>query len=181
MAPERRPVALPVVVAASATVLGILGGIVAFALAFLRSPSLRDASVWPLTLLLGLSLSPLVAGAVGQWDAALYLARRAISVAFLYGVWHVVFGRLLAPASQPFLLGWVVVLTGFVVLFGVQCVLLSHPQGRLARALQPRLFAGLYLDEVFTRWTFRLWPPRLKPRDAGGQPLPAQAALEVGS
>lgn len=47
-----------------------------------------------------------------------------------------------------------------MLLYGVQLLFECRPDGRLARELQPLLFAGLYLDELFTRVTFRLWPPR---------------------
>ena len=182
MAPRREPAPLPVVFAASAAVLGALGAIAALAHVLLGPQGPQEASLWPMILLLGLSFSPLVASAIGGgWRTALYVARRAITVTSLYGAWHVVFGRLVARTTPPVPLGWVIVLTGFVVLFGAQAVLASHPHGRLARALQPRLFAGLYLDELFTRWTFRLWPPRLKPSGATSRTLRAPAAAEVGS
>lgn len=50
---------------------------------------------------------------------------------------------------------------GFVGLFCIVEVLERRPQGNVARQLVPWLFAGLHLDERFSRWTFRLWPPRL--------------------
>ena len=49
----------------------------------------------------------------------------------------------------------------FLALFVVQGTLRARPQGALARRLYPALFAGLYLDELFTRLTFRVWPARL--------------------
>jgi NAD(P)H-quinone oxidoreductase subunit 5 len=51
----------------------------------------------------------------------------------------------------------------------VQAAVRVWPRGALARGLYPWLFAGLYLDELFTRLTFRLWPARLTP----SQPVPA--------
>jgi len=61
-------------------------------------------------------------------------------------------------------IGAIVVVLSFVALFAVQGILHSMPHGRLGKALYPRLFAGLYLDERFTRLTFRIWPPILPPR-----------------
>jgi len=52
---------------------------------------------------------------------------------------------------------------GLVALAAAQVVLRARPDGALARALQPRLFAGFFLDEYFTRLTFRWWPPHLPP------------------
>jgi NAD(P)H-quinone oxidoreductase subunit 5 len=68
----------------------------------------------------------------------------------------------------------------FVLLFVVQGTVRAHPQGALARNLYPWLFAGLYLDELFTRLTFRVWPARApathgtlaKPRAATGVHTP---------
>ena len=39
-----------------------------------------------------------------------------------------------------------------------QAWLKSFPRGRLAAWLYPAAFGGFYLDERFTRLTFRLWP-----------------------
>ncbi len=182
MARRRKPVAMPVVVAVSLAVLGGLGGLAALAQTFVGSPGVHDASLWPPALVGGLSLSPLVVDAVGSGRrAALGVARRALTVILLYGAWHIAFGRLFGRAAPPTPFGWAVVLSGFIVLFAAHVALSSRPDGRLARALQPRLFAGLYLDEFFTRWTFWLWPPRLNSRQAASHPIRATAALEVGS
>ncbi len=51
-------------------------------------------------------------------------------------------------------------------------------EGRLARALYPWLFAGLYLDERFTRFTFRVWPPRFQPCPIRPSPHPHGEPLE---
>jgi NAD(P)H-quinone oxidoreductase subunit 5 len=47
------------------------------------------------------------------------------------------------------------------LLFLAQIVLLSQPQGRFAQACYPWAYNGFYLDETFTRVTFRIWPARL--------------------
>ncbi len=46
----------------------------------------------------------------------------------------------------------------FGLLYGIQTMVLLNPLGSSATALYPWFYAGLYLDEVFTRATFRLWP-----------------------
>ena len=46
----------------------------------------------------------------------------------------------------------------FGLLYGIQTIVLVNPLGGFATALYPWFYAGLYLDEVFTRATFRLWP-----------------------
>ncbi len=55
------------------------------------------------------------------------------------------------------------VLAGFLALYLAQAVLVTRGQHALGRsALAARwytwVYAGFYLDERFTRWTFRLWP-----------------------
>jgi NAD(P)H-quinone oxidoreductase subunit 5 len=57
--------------------------------------------------------------------------------------------------------GWAVLGGAFLVLFALKASLALRPDGPFTRALYPWLFAGLYLDEWFTRFTFRVWPPRL--------------------
>ena len=64
-----------------------------------------------------------------------------------------------------------IALAVFTALFLCQGWLSARPNGAFARALYPRLFAGLYLDDLFTRLTFRLWPAR----------NPGPAAPRVGS
>ena len=64
---------------------------------------------------------------------------------------------------------------GFTCLFVLQAALQARPQGRLARALYPRLFAGFYLDELFTRLTFRIWPLP----NAAAQPQYVDQTLEA--
>jgi NAD(P)H-quinone oxidoreductase subunit 5 len=59
------------------------------------------------------------------------------------------------------------------LLFVVQGAVRAHPQGALARGLYPWLFAGLYLDEVFTRLTFRVWPARLPEKSTAPLQQPA--------
>ena len=51
---------------------------------------------------------------------------------------------------------------GLIALFLVQTILQAAPNGLLARLIQPYLHSGMYLDDWFTRVTFRLWPPGLR-------------------
>lgn len=47
----------------------------------------------------------------------------------------------------------------FALLYGIQTIVRTDPVGSFATALYHWFYAGLYLDELFTRATFRLWPP----------------------
>ena len=109
----------------------------------------------------------------------------AFAVALAYFGLHAVFSRWLgtdsmgaAPSSG--LIVWV--LGCFGLLFIIQGAVRAQPQGRLARGLYPWLFAGLYLDELFTRLTFRLWPARA-PATPGtlAQPAPDSKTTPPGA
>ncbi len=93
----------------------------------------------------------------------------------VYAAWHAAVGALpivkAAHVLSPFAAA--IAATGLAALLAASTALAVRPAGRFARALRPRLFAGLYLDEVFTRITFRLWPPRLPPLEA------TEPALEI--
>jgi NAD(P)H-quinone oxidoreductase subunit 5 len=49
----------------------------------------------------------------------------------------------------------------FTLLFVMQCLIRARPHGAVASRLYPWFYAGLYLDEWFTRMTFRIWPAKL--------------------
>ena len=76
-----------------------------------------------------------------------------------YLLWHQLAGWVLDQqlGTAPLALTGLAVLL-FLGLFLLQSVLIAHPNGALAQRLYPLAFAGFYLDEYFTRLTFRLWP-----------------------
>lgn len=78
-----------------------------------------------------------------------------------YLLWHQAAGWILdqrLPAAPlPLTVLAVLLLLGLYLL---QALLLTNPRGALAQRLYPLAFAGFYLDEHFTRLTFRLWPAR---------------------
>jgi len=130
----------------------------------------HHAALGPLSVVLALALAPLLAR-----SASTGLRSLAGGVALSVGIVALTFAghlgsELLAPGPEPAaltaVLGWAFVAPAFALLFAVQIVLHARPHGWLARTLQPHLFAGLYLDALFTRMTFRIWPPRLPPRPA---------------
>jgi NAD(P)H-quinone oxidoreductase subunit 5 len=158
---QRRPRPSLAFIAAAAGLLCI--GALPFYAAFTRSALHAPPSLGPLAVALGLSFVPMIA-------RALAAGRRAFAIAALftlgatvsYFALHVLFERLVPSNDAGSSLSWSIVLVGLVALFMAQTLLQTSPSGRLARLLQPHLFKGLYLDEWFTRMTFRLWPPRLE-------------------
>lgn len=142
----------------------------------------EEPAVWALGAVLIFALGSLIAGSP-RGDAASRgrSVAVAVGVAFAYFGWHALFRTLLpAPASTVAAAPRIaVVWAAFGALFAVQVALQARPGGWLARALYPRLYAGLYLDEAFTRLTFRVWPPRLAAPGLGARSLPQLGNAEV--
>ncbi len=160
-APARTPAAAWLLAAvASASVVVAVGaalGVVAHA-----DQELRIAA-----LILAFALAPLFL-LDAMKDAATMMRRVgvAVGIAALYATLHAAFAGMApamvgAPRQQALRLAIVVV--GFVMLYVIQALVAANPMGRLTRAWYPACFAGFYLDERWTRLTFRLWPPRALP------------------
>ena len=131
-------------------------------------------ALWAVSAVLALAVVPLVAGPVLRAGGPWILAGIAVSFAVVLGYFglHLAFKVWLGAPQVPAggaLVGWVIAC--FVLLFAIQGAVRARPQGALARRLYPWLFAGLYLDELFTRLTFRVWPARIPARPAALQPL----------
>ena len=153
-----------------------IGIVAAAALAWGIQPAEAPA-LWAMSAILSLALVPLLAGPLLHAGGAWMLAGLAgsFAVALVYFGLHLLFKQWLGSASAaPMgLVAWVI--GCFVVLFVVQGAVRARPQGALSRRLYPWLYAGLYLDEIFTRLTFRVWPARLPSRPAAAQPIGPEA------
>jgi NAD(P)H-quinone oxidoreductase subunit 5 len=138
--------------------------VAAAALAWGFSPTNAPA-LWAVGGILSLALAPLVTRPLhstdGWWRVTGLVT--AFGVALAYFGLHTLFGRWLGAQStgvEPSMVLVTWVLCCFGLLFAVQGAVRASPQGAFARRLYPWLFAGFYLDEIFTRLTFRLWPAR---------------------
>jgi NAD(P)H-quinone oxidoreductase subunit 5 len=84
-----------------------------------------------------------------------------------YLLWHMAAAQVLGASPAPSALQQYLALLAMLLfgsLYGLQALIIAEPNGALARRLYPLAFAGFYLDEHFTRLTFRLWPtPRPQP------------------
>ena len=125
-------------------------------------------ALWALSAIVSLALAPLLTAQALRMAAwwPLALLASAFGVAFSYFGLHHLFGMWMGTGKASinvhlFDIGWVVVCFG--LLFALQSLIRARPQGRVASSLYPWFYAGLYLDEWFTRLTFRLWPARLAP------------------
>jgi NAD(P)H-quinone oxidoreductase subunit 5 len=156
-----RPIGLGTWITAAVATLASVGGL---ALILAGRPGLPPA-LWVLIAIFALSLTTVLVRVRtgGVWRAAI-LVGATLGVSASYLVWHLLFDRLIEVPEGPAELMPVriaIVALAFGLLFLINAVLESNPTGRIAHALYPPLFAGLYLDEFFTRITFRFWPARL--------------------
>jgi NAD(P)H-quinone oxidoreductase subunit 5 len=120
-------------------------------------------TIGPLAFVLGLSFAPMIGRALAAGKRAFMIAALfTVGASASYFGWHIVF-ELMAPSINAEIpvstLKWTIVVAGLVVLFMAQSILQTSPNGRFANWLQPHLLSGLYIDDWFTRVTFRLWPP----------------------
>ena len=120
--------------------------------------------LWLFALVLVSSLLPLVSSPFESrgWSQVMVLIGYAIALSLVYGVWHVIFGRLL-PSSEippsPLRIGFAMLCQLSLLL--TQFIVLHRPQGDLSRWLHPRAFAGFHLDEFVTHLTLKIWPTQL--------------------
>ncbi|MBS2019205.1 MAG: hypothetical protein JST00_40445, partial [Deltaproteobacteria bacterium] len=68
-----------------------------------------------------------------------------------------------ATTATPSALELAVVGIGFTSLAIVDVLLRCLPRPPFVATLRVQLFGGFYLDEIFTRLTFELWPPKRLP------------------
>jgi len=120
----------------------------------------------PLTLILGLSLVPMLGRAIAAGRRPFFFALAfTLGASAAYFGWHAVF-EVIAPqlngGFEASSAQWTVVVAGLGVLFAAQTLLQASPNGWFANRVQPHLVSGLYIDDWVTRVTFRLWPPAVR-------------------
>jgi hypothetical protein len=94
--------------------------------------------------------------------------------------WHALLAPLVAAPTGPAVAMWAAwtAVAGFATLLATFALISSAPQAALARALYPHAVAGFHLDALFTRLTFRVWPPTITPRAVRVAPERAYLRLE---
>jgi NAD(P)H-quinone oxidoreductase subunit 5 len=123
-------------------------------------------SIGPLALVLALSFAPMTGRALAAGRRAFMLTvLLTLGATASYFGWHILF-ELIAPwlnaTPSTAALQWQIVVGGLVILFIAQSIMQTSPNGRFSNWIQPHLDSGLYIDDWFTRVTFRLWPPALR-------------------
>jgi NAD(P)H-quinone oxidoreductase subunit 5 len=151
-------------VLAGALVLGLVAA--PFYMAYRRSGLHAPVSLGPLVIALLLSFVPMIGKAIAAgWRSFKLAVLFTLGATASYFAWHALF-EVVSPSSgvadAAYSTRWQIVLGGLVVLFIAQTILQTSPGGALARFLQPHMHSGLYIDDWFTRLTFRLWPPRFE-------------------
>jgi NAD(P)H-quinone oxidoreductase subunit 5 len=119
--------------------------------------------IGPMALVLALSFAPMVGRALAAgWRTFWLVMLFTMGATAAYFGWHIL-SELIAPeiSRGPSVtdLRWRIVVGGLVVLFFAQSIMQLSPNGRFSNWLQPHLDSGLYIDDWFTRVTFRVWPP----------------------
>lgn len=161
-------------VASSLVAIGAVAGSAALWDVFLPSPGLPFVA----SVIAGLAFSSLL------WDARTTgpapAAHRIIRVLVLTQIYLAVHhgAATILPASAPPVLASLWVIACFAGLQLVQLWLRAWPEGVLSQRLYPWVYGGFYLDERFTRFTFRVWPARLP--SAPGTASAGSAALSTG-
>ena len=124
-----------------------------------------SAAAWVLLGVVALALVPLTTPFRQHGHSS--LMARALMVPVAYVALHELTGRLVPHARTTPTVLLVFSAVGFAVLFVVQAAFVVAPGGRLTRQLRPWIYAGLFLDEAFTRLAFRVSPPPApRPRPA---------------
>ena len=165
---------------------GVAGSLVAATTGWFAWPDLvGDTRLWIALSLLSLTLVTIFARI--DWHGRVRLrtnvrlAAAAVGFSFLYAVIHRATSTWLpfeAPAPHPVAIAFT--LCAFGVLLVAQVLVTARPHSRITRATYAWAFAGFYLDDVFTRITFLVWPPRFvrpahSPRATSTMPLYAGA------
>jgi NAD(P)H-quinone oxidoreductase subunit 5 len=82
----------------------------------------------------------------------------------------------LGLSSQPLHSGWMVwAVMCSALLYMAQVVLHGFRHSPLAERCYPWVYGGFYLDEIFTRWTFWVWPVQMPRLTAGSSQKTAPA------
>jgi NAD(P)H-quinone oxidoreductase subunit 5 len=119
--------------------------------------------IGPMALVLALSFAPMVGRALAAgWRAFWLVMTFTVGATIAYFGWHVLFEQIAPEISTgPSMtdLRWQIVIGGLGALFLAQSFMQLSPNGRFSNWLRPHLDSGLYIDDWFTRVTFRVWPP----------------------
>lgn len=133
----------------------------------------------PALTLLTCGLATLLWRAVNGGRSFVLSTLAVVCAAQIYLTWHWLFAATVGLAhvhGSPILAAWTIGV--FLALYGVQFWVTAASASTSRRRLYDWAYAGFYLDERFTRLSFRLWPPRLPAPKTVGIHDPRSAAAE---
>jgi NAD(P)H-quinone oxidoreductase subunit 5 len=159
--------------AAPLAVAAVWGSVALWALA---APALHLPAAW--IVVLGLTWAPLLwrSGTSGI-GGVLRGAISGLVFVQVYLALHLAAGLAVSPTpGSLWLFAWTAAC--FVLLYAVQVLLLGVGDAAWMVGLRRWAYAGLYLDEWFTRMTFRLWPARLPATGGGTASKPVFALMQ---
>lgn len=146
-----------------ATALPLAVGAVALMVwAFGLNPA-QEPAIWALGIVIAVATATLLAEALSTrgWPAFAFPAMAGILLSLLYFAWHHLFMQVfdaLAPTGHPPF--WLITLVGlaFLIQYAVMAWIRLNPLSHRVRRLHALLYHGLYLDEIFSWATFKIWP-----------------------
>ena len=156
LSPKHIPPGVPAV--AARTIVAVLGT-AAVGVAWEALPIGSDVSVtvWLMMGIVAFALVPLIASFDSRaWPLAL---GRALAVPAVYLVLHELVAKVVPHGTEAPVALLVFTGLGFSLLFLTQTSFIIAPEGRLAQRVRPWIYAGLFLDDVFTRAAFAVSPP----------------------
>jgi NAD(P)H-quinone oxidoreductase subunit 5 len=166
----------------------VLGAIVACIAVFVIGTPLGlefapDTTTRTAGIIFALAIAPLFAsGMVTGTRGLLRATTSAVVLIAAYALGHALFTAIAPDVQGSGVMQTIrfdLVIIAFGALYVVQAAIATQPSGGIARTLYPACFAGFYLDEIWTRLTFRLWPPRALPLPPRITSVPAALLREV--
>lgn len=127
----------------------------------------KEPAIWALAGVLAIGISTLAGEALARREAAATTSMLAwgFAIGLLYFGWHALFVYgfdLPIAMAEPMrgAVAWVVAV--FLVQYAIYAATRISPDHPALKRLHVFLYHGLYLDEIFTRLAFLIWPPNLQ-------------------
>lgn len=119
-----------------------------------------------------LAVASLIGDSPGSRTLLVRTGAGAVAVVGLYLLWSLLFTFWVPPTTTPpSLISEVGITLAFAALFVVRAMLTTAGGARRLAWLHPHVYGGFYLDQLFTRLTLLIWPPRLPTRARHSAPL----------
>ncbi|MGD9749548.1 MAG: NADH-quinone oxidoreductase subunit L [Acidimicrobiia bacterium] len=176
--PAIRPTPLGMVAAALVSFAAV-AGVVAVWSSLLLSKTPSAAMVVLLGVVALALVTPLAQRRVDRPAAVLALVATAAGVPLTYLALHELAGRVVEDGRGAPMALLAFVGAAFALLSAVHWWRTLAPAGRLATALYPWLYGGLFLDEVVTRRLFERWPPPAAGARPAVRPVGIRSSVDV--